>query len=108
MERKLCSCKRAYESPLSGICELCWDEAYPSKMSETDKDLAYWRKNAEEEPKTNLEKHLESLPDSQFIRRSAVVPQQETLEEADSYENGFGQDASGTESVDFIEGANLV
>ena len=34
-----------------------------------------------EEPKTNLEKHLESLPDSQFIRRSAVVTQQETLEE---------------------------
>ena len=34
-----------------------------------------------EEPKTNLEKHLESLHDSQFIKRSAVVTQQETLED---------------------------
>jgi hypothetical protein len=35
--------------------------------------------DTKEEPKTNLEKHLESLPDSQFIRRSAVVTQQERM-----------------------------
>jgi hypothetical protein len=48
MERKLCSCNRAYEQSLSGMCELCWNEAYPSKLSESDKDLSYWEKNAEE------------------------------------------------------------
>lgn len=44
-------------------------------------DALVKKNKKKEEPKTNLEKHLESLPDSQFIRRSAVVTQQETLEE---------------------------
>jgi O-methyltransferase involved in polyketide biosynthesis len=27
-----CDCKRAYKEALSGICELCWDEKYPTKQ----------------------------------------------------------------------------
>ena len=65
-----------------------------------------------EEPKTNLEKHLESLPDSQFIRRSAVVTQQETLEEAAEKWNDnqttleFGKPHNAPNRIKaFIEGA---
>ena len=50
--------------------------------------------DTKEEPKTNLEKHLESLHDSQFIRRSAVVTQQETLEEAAEKYRNTHQDVS--------------
>jgi hypothetical protein len=74
-----------------------------------------WIYNAEipkEEPKTNLEKHLESLPDSQFIRRSAVVTQQETLEEAAEKWNDnqttleFGKPHNAPNRIKaFIEGA---
>ena len=31
MEKEICECKRDYKSPLSGICELCWDEKYPDE-----------------------------------------------------------------------------
>ena len=31
MKKEICECKRDYKSPLSGICELCWDEKYPDE-----------------------------------------------------------------------------
>ena len=36
--RKVCKCKRAYENPLSGICELCWDEKYPTKQETLEEE----------------------------------------------------------------------
>ena len=33
-ERKICNCKRAYEDPLSKICDLCWNEEYPNEKYE--------------------------------------------------------------------------
>jgi hypothetical protein len=121
MERKLCSCNRTYEQSLSGMCELCWNEAYPSKLSESDKDLSYWEKNAEENYMTTpisvlryiteLENALEDKEEKeesiQILKDAKEqAKEQKTLEEAaDSYENSFGLGASGTESVDFIEGA---
>jgi hypothetical protein len=45
MEKEICECKRDYKSPLSGICELCWDEKYPDEK-ETLEEAAerYWVK----------------------------------------------------------------
>ena len=39
MEKEICECKRDYKSPLSGICELCWDEKYPDE-EETLEEVA--------------------------------------------------------------------
>ena len=35
-----CDCRRAYKEALSGICELCWDEKYPTKQ-ETVEEAIY-------------------------------------------------------------------
>ena len=35
-----CECKRAYKEALSGICELCWNEKYPTKQETLEEAAA--------------------------------------------------------------------
>jgi|GWRWMinimDraft_12_1066020.scaffolds.fasta_scaffold04868_6 hypothetical protein len=37
-----CDCKRAYKEALSGICELCWDEKYPTKQETLEEAAEKW------------------------------------------------------------------
>jgi hypothetical protein len=104
--RKVCKCKRAYESPLSEICSLCWNELYPNEKDEIkDEDLL--------EPKQELERginiiHVGKLKQETFeekieklimgidvdtgyrVQLKDLISKQETLEEvAEKLANDF-------------------
>ena len=43
-----CDCKRAYKEALSGICELCWDEKYPTKQETLEEAAENYKINIKE------------------------------------------------------------